>query len=307
MQEQGQQKALQERYQAAVEFFVAKVSKDVNVIAVILCGSLAYDAVWEKSDIDMTVIVRDQPLATTAYCFVEDDITINASLLARSAFKRNLDCATGGSIPQAYLAKGRLVYTTDDSLFDYFAQFKRLGSQDIALTVMDKAGELIDIRRKCEKWLTVKKDRLYAQFYLLKAAEVMAQMEVCSIGEPPTRESIQRVMELTPELLAPFYTDALSHPYTESELLSAITAIDVFLLGKLELIKRPVVDFMGDGEPKSVTLLARHFQQESHSIIGLLEYLAEQEVLIKVAQTIRLTPKSRPAIEELAFLYIPTP
>lgn len=307
MQEQRRQKVLQTRYQAAVESFVANVCKDVNVIAVIVCGSLAYDTVWEKSDIDLTVIVRDQPLATTAYCLVEDDITINTSILARSAFKRCMDRATGGSITQAYLAKGTLVYTTDDSLQDYFVEFKRLGSQDIALTVMDKACELIDIRRKCEKWLTVKKDPLYAQFYLLKAAEVMAQMEVCSMGEPPTRESILRVMELAPELLAPFYSDALSHSYEETELLSAITEMDAFLLGKLELIKRPVVAFMGEGKPKSVTLLARYFQLDSHFIIGLLDYLAEQEVLVKVSQTIRLTSKSRPAVEELAFLYIPTP
>lgn len=307
MQEQRRQKVLQTRYQAAVESFVAKVCMDVNVIAVIVCGSLAYDTVWEKSDIDLTVIVRDQPLATTAYCLVEDDITINASILARSAFKRCMDRATGGSIMQAYLAKGRLVYTSDDSLRDYFVDFKRLGSQDIALTVMDKAGELIDIRHKCEKWLTVKKDLLYAQFYLLKAAEVMAQMEVCSLGEPPTRESVLRTMELAPELLAPFYAEALSHPYGESELVAALTAIDAFLLGKLALITRPIIDFMGEGQPKSVTMLARHFQQDSHFIIGLLDYLAEQQVLVKVAQTVRLTPKSRPVLEELAFLCLSTP
>ena len=78
--DQKTQEALKQRYMTAVQSFIDKVRDDPAVIAVIVSGSLAYDVVWEKSDIDMTVIVRDQVLKNESYCIVEDGITINVSL-----------------------------------------------------------------------------------------------------------------------------------------------------------------------------------------------------------------------------------
>jgi predicted nucleotidyltransferase len=37
---------------------VAKVRRDGYVVAAILAGSLAYDTVWEKSDIDILLVGR---------------------------------------------------------------------------------------------------------------------------------------------------------------------------------------------------------------------------------------------------------
>jgi uncharacterized protein len=52
--------AIQKRYEEAVELFVARVREDSHILAAILFGSLAYDEVWEHSDIDMLVIARDE-------------------------------------------------------------------------------------------------------------------------------------------------------------------------------------------------------------------------------------------------------
>jgi predicted nucleotidyltransferase len=58
---------IKQRYLDAVDSFIDKLRDDQNVIAVILCGSLSYDKVWEKSDIDLTVVVRDQQLNSHSY------------------------------------------------------------------------------------------------------------------------------------------------------------------------------------------------------------------------------------------------
>ncbi|MCL6457128.1 MAG: nucleotidyltransferase [Gorillibacterium sp.] len=300
-----EQAELKKRYIAATDSFVSKVKDDPNVIAVIICGSLAYDHVWEKSDIDMTLIIRDQHLQKNNYCIIEDDITINVQLIARSVFKRSFEKMIGGSIPQSYFAKGSIIYTTDDSLFEYFEEIKTLGSHDIALSLLQISCELVDIYRKCQKWLTVKKDPLYAQYYLLKAAELIAKMEVCSQGEPPIRESIQKILEKNPELLAPFYMDAMSRYMGEAEIHIAIERMGSYLDQKLEIIQQPVIEFMADQEIKTVTLFVQHFQMVSHYLISILEYLAEKGVIEKVSQTIRITPKSKPSLEEIGFLYIP--
>ena len=168
---------LKARYLAALDSFVDKIRNDQNVIAVIVSGSLAYDVVWEKSDIDMTVVIRDQPLKSRSYCVVEDGIIINVSLLERSSFKRGMEKSIGGSFSQAYFAKGKIVYTTDESLYEYFEDIRKIGSDDMAVSVFFMADELVGIYDKCRKWLKARKDLLYAQYFLIRAAEVISNMK----------------------------------------------------------------------------------------------------------------------------------
>jgi predicted nucleotidyltransferase len=51
--------AVQQRYEGALEAFVARVRQDGHILAAVLFGSLAYDEVWERSDIDLWLIARD--------------------------------------------------------------------------------------------------------------------------------------------------------------------------------------------------------------------------------------------------------
>lgn len=299
------QAELKNRYMDATDSFIDKVRNDPNVIAVIVSGSLAYDVVWEKSDIDMTLVVRDQPLKTQSYCIIEDGILINVYLTARSEFKRGLERNIGGSFSQSYYSKGKMVYTTDDSLYEFFEEQKRVGSDDRAISALHIAGTLVHLYDKCQKWLTARKDPLYAQYYLLKAAESIAHMELCLKGEPISRESIQKALQLNPDVMAAFYQDAMSHHMSEDEIRNAIERIDKYLEQQLDILKKPVIEFMSDGEIKTVTLINKYFHVGSDGLIGIMDYLAEKGVIEKVSQTIRITPKSKLAVEEIGYLYIP--
>ena len=299
------QSEMTKRYEAAADSFVRKVKDDPNVVAVIISGSLAYDQVWEKSDIDMTLVVRDQVLKNESYCIVEDDITINVYLVVRSSFKRYLENIKGGSFMHSYFSKGKIVYSIDDSLYEYFEDFKVMGSDDMANTVFLTACELVHYYDKCLKWLTVKKDPLYAQYYLLKAAEAIARMEVCLSGESPSREAIIKANTLNPAMITPYYKEAMSHHYKEEEILRAIQGIDYYLEQHLDIIKKPVITYMADQELKTVTLITKHFHTDSHFIVGIFDYLAEKGVIARVSQTIRITPKSKLAVEEIAYVYVP--
>lgn len=299
------QAELKERFTAAVDSFVSKVKDDPNVIAVIVCGSLAYDVVWEKSDIDMTVVVRDQVLKNTSYCIIEDGITINVYLMVRSDFKRGMERNIGGSFSQSYFSKGKIVYAKDDSLYDYFEDLKKLGSDDIALSAFYMACELVGIYDKCQKWLKARKDLLYTQYYILKAAEIIANMELCLNGEPSSRESIQKALAINPEMIKTFYQDAMSHHFDEEEIMKAIEKIDSYLEQHLDILKKPVIEFMSDEEIKTSTIISKHFHVESHFIINIFDYLADKGVIERVSQTIRITPKSKLAVEELGYIYIP--
>lgn len=302
--EKNHQTELTKRYEEAADSFVNKIKDDPNVIAVIIAGSLSYDQVWEKSDIDMTVLVRDQNLKNNTFCLVEDDITINADVYPRSGFKRHLESQFGDSFAQSYISKGKILYTSDESLYEYLEEYKKIGKDDIALSMLFCACELRYYHDKSLKWLKVKEDLLYAQYYLLKAAEVIARMEVCLSGEIPTREAIRRTYAMNPEFISIYYEKAMSHQYSADEIMEAVDQIDGYLKQHLDIIKKPVIDYMSDGEMKTVTMISKFFNIESHFITEMLEFLAEEGIIVKLSQTIRITPKSKLSVEEITYQYI---
>ncbi len=297
-----EQTALKQRFQAAVDAFVDKIKGDPNVIAVIVAGSLAYDVVWEKSDVDTTVVVRDQLLKADSLSIVEDGIILNVHLMPRSKFKRGMERAIGGSFFQTYLANGKIVYSNDESLYEYFEEIKEIGTDDRALSAMYLAGELIGTLHKVEKWLTARKDTLYAQYFLLHAAENIAHMELCVRGIPTSRSAIQKALVLNPEMMERFYQEPMERRLTEEELWSGLRRLDRYLEEKMELFQKPVIEYLSSEEIKTMAMIAEQFGTDSHFLINVLDYLAEKGAIARVAQTIKLTPKSRLGVEEIGYM-----
>ncbi len=303
--DKNEQTELRIRYQSAIDQFIHKIREDVNVIAVIISGSVAYDVIWEKSDVDMTVVVRDQKLSNNSLSIVEDGITFNLYLIQRSSFKRGMERALGGSILQSFLSNGKIVYTVDESLYDYFEDIKHIGEDDMAITAMNIANELISTMHKVQKWMIARKDFVYAQYFLLKAAEAIARMELCLRGIPTSRSDIQKAIDINPEIMRIFYKEPMEHLMTEAELSDRVKQLDLYLEDKIDIIKKPIIEYLSDQEIKTTSMIANHFSSDSHFIIEVLDYLAEKGVIEKVSQIIKLTPKSRLSIEEIGFLYFP--
>ena len=55
------QQAVQERYRRALDALTQKLQQDRTVLAAIVYGSYSYDQVWEKSDIDLWIVMADDP------------------------------------------------------------------------------------------------------------------------------------------------------------------------------------------------------------------------------------------------------
>jgi excinuclease ABC subunit A len=82
-----------EKHLQALNSFVTRVKKDPNVVAILIYGSLAYGTVWERSDIDVELIVRDgtEFIARWVYVIEEEGVEINISAIAELAkFKNEL-------------------------------------------------------------------------------------------------------------------------------------------------------------------------------------------------------------------------
>lgn len=302
--DEKEQSELKIRYQQAIDQFIDKIKDDINVIAVILGGSVAYDVIWEKSDVDMTVVVRDQKLSSDNLSITEDGITFNLYLVQRSTFKRGMEGSIGGSFLQSFMAKGEILYTTDESLYEFFEDIKQIGEDDRAISAFYITAEMLSNMHKVEKWMVARKDLMYAQYFFLKLAEQVAQMELCIRGIPNSRTAIQKAIDLNPEIMKIFYQEPMTHLMTEAEITNGLKKLDLYLEDKIDLFKKPVVEYLSDSEIKTVSMIAKRLGSESHYIIDVLDYLAEKGVIDKVTQLIKLTPKSRLSMEEIGFLSI---
>ena len=297
-------KEMQEKYMQAVHEVIDVIKKDVNVIAIVIQGSLTNDVVWEKSDIDTTVIVRDQKIEVSEFCIDQDDIAFNIHVMERSKFVRMLERTSGASIGHSFYAKAEMMYTTDSSLKQMLEDSRAVGEKDAERSALFIAGDIVALMEKCQKWLYIKEDCTYCKYYILKAAEAIAAFEICIAKESPSREAIQRAHTLNPELMEKFYYRPINEELDKAELEKLINGIDEYLMKHIDVISREILDFLSDGELKTVHMITRHFRASGHFFVHILDYFCSKGLLEKASQTVRLTPKSRPNLEEIAYILI---
>ena len=295
---------IKSRFESALIAFVDKIKNDPNILAVILCGSLANDTVWEKSDMDTYVLVREMKLSTKSFCIEEDGLIINVNLQSEFDFKRGLERNLGGGMNYSMFSQARVVYSKDESMHGFMAEIQKMGKDDIALSFFQQAAGMIYYMEKIEKWLTVKNDPLYAQLWVLYATSHYANMRLLLDEKPPSREAVLKVMAYAPESIKPIYERPMQGNMGSDEIRDVLKFFSKFLSDNLDLLKLPVTSYMSADEVYTVTTLVKHFRIDSHGIYHIFDFLAEMGIVARVTETIRITPKSRMAVEEVAFVYI---
>jgi predicted transcriptional regulator len=137
---------------------------------------------------------------------------------------------------------------------------------------------------------------------MIKAAEQIASIEVCAHMEVPTREAILQAAKLNPSLIDKFYVKPMSGDMTEDELYALLDEAYAYIETHLEAIVNVITEFFDDGEIKTGTQIAKHFHSDMHYLHPIMDFLCDRGYLEKLSQTIRITPKGRQVIEEIAFL-----
>ncbi len=298
----NQSKELAKRYHEAIESFVDKVRGDPNVIAVIVYGSAARGAVWERSDIDIDVIIRDQKLDKKSFCLYEDNILLNIGIGQRSDMRRYMEKTLTGSVGHSFATTSKVVYTTDETINEYFEENKKIGQADVEKSIFFSIMGLLGTMEKVEKWIVTINDLTYARYYLTIAADGVAKIEVSSHNEVPTREAIRQAERLNPALMKKFYHRPLAGDMTREEILATLKDMDDYLMTHIDAVLNVVRGLFGDGEIKTGTQISNYYNASMHDLHGILDWLCDKNYLIKLSQTIRITPKSRLAVEEAAFM-----
>jgi predicted nucleotidyltransferase len=298
------QSEIKARFEAALESFVNKVKKDSNVRAVVLYGSLANDTVWEKSDMDINIIMREVKQCTRSFCVEEDGIVLNVDLVTEFDFKRGLERNPNGDWNFSIYSGARVAYAKEESFADFLNDFKQMGADDRALAFFQTSTYLIGDMEKIEKWLTVKKDPQYAQLWCLKATEQYANMRLILDNKPASREAVLKVMAYAPEKIKHLYEKPMQGFLTAEEVWEMLKYYKEFLIENTELLKQPVASYMADGGARTVTTLVKHFGMCSHSIYHIFDFLEEMGVVARVTESVRFSSKSKNTFDEIAFMYL---
>ncbi|MBV9865480.1 MAG: hypothetical protein JO316_09035 [Abitibacteriaceae bacterium] len=297
---------VQQQYEKALELLVEKVQQDPYILAAILLGSLSYDVVWEKSDIDITLVTQEVKQAQTAFSLVECGINIHAIVVPRSQFKKMMAGSVQSSFMHSLMSKGKLLFTRDETIGELFETRDHLGARDQEIQLLRASTWVLPSLTKAEKWFHAKQDVNYSFLWIMKTIEGLATIEVLQHGEVTSREVIQQALRHNPQFFTAIYSDLINGKKTPRVINAALDLINNYLQARTALLFKPLLDYLAESHGiRSATELNHYFTNQMN-ISGVdlaCEWLADQDVIQKVSAPVRLTNKSRVDVEEAAYYY----
>jgi hypothetical protein len=295
-------------FENALDGLVEQVKQDRAVLAAILCGSLAHDRVWAKSDIDLVLVTTEERKRDEiGFSLNADGVNVHALLISRTEFRQVVESAVGNSFMHSFLAKGRLLYTHDETIGTLCGQLQAIGERDVQLQLLRAATHALPPIYKAHKFLLTRGDLEYTALWILHAATPLAKIEVIGARQLADREVIPQALALNPAFFKTVYLDLLNTKKTRRGVEAALSAVDRYVSDRTEMLFAPVLDHLREvGEARSCRDIEDHFSR-SFGVEGVTtacEYLADRGLIGKVSVTTRLTRKSSASVEELAFVYL---
>ena len=299
--------ATQQRFTAALDALIDQVRKDRSILAAILCGSLSHDVVWEKSDIDlMLVTIDDRKVDESAVPLYADVVNVHVNLVPRAEFRKAIDGSLGNSFVHALVAKGRLLYTHDDTIADLCRRPTEIGARDTEIRLLQAGTHALPSIYKAHKWLVTRGDLDYTALWILYTATPLAQIEVISHRLIADREVIPQALKLNPEFFQKIYIDLLNTKKTRKTVQDALDAVDGYIAARAPKLFALIIDHLKEvGEARSSRELDNHFLRHFNidHVTTACEYLADQQLIGKASLPVRLTKKSTIEVQELAFFW----
>jgi predicted nucleotidyltransferase len=292
-------------FAAALDALVQEAQRDSSILAAILCGSLAHDTVWARSDIDLVfVTIDDRKVAHGDVPLYADGVNVHALLLPRADFRKMVEGSLHGSFMNSFLAKGRLLYTKDPTIETLFGSLRTRGQRDTAILMLQVAIGVLPPLDKARKWLLTRGDIAYTAYWTLLAANAVARMEVIAAGLLPDREVIPQAEQLNPPLMETIYRNLLRAGTDRATVEAALGTIEQYVGARASKVFAPVLDYLrAHGDVRSSRDIEDHFKR-TYDIGGITtacEYLADVGLIAKASTPVLLTRRSNVSLQELAF------
>jgi uncharacterized protein len=302
---------IRQKFTEALESLVGQVKEDRSILAAILCGSLSHDAVWAKSDIDLVLVtIDDKKAPRSGLSLYADGVNVHAFLMPRAEFRKTVEGSIHNSFMHSFLAKGRLLYTHDQTIADLCDRLQEMGERDLQVQLLRAATAALPAIYKAHKFLVTRGDLDYTALWILYAATPLARIEVIAARLLADREVIPQAMKLNPEFFKTIYSDLLNSKKTRKGVQTALDVIDRYVAERAETLFGLVIEHLREvGEARSCSEIEDYFKRnfDAEGVTTACEYLADQGLIGKASTPVRLTKKSNVEAQELAFFYLEEP
>jgi hypothetical protein len=265
---------------------------------------------WEKSDLDVVIVVRDDPRRRSTpvvHRWLDyRGINISAEVITRDRFKRMMDGALQGSISHSIRSHARLLLCKDESIAAWYNESAQIGAHDRAIQLVRLAADVIPTLDKAEKWLYVKGDPLYSLVWTLYTVNALARVEVVLNGEAPGREVIHQALRFNPAFFQAVYADLIEGPKDAAALQAALEQIDGYLEERAETLFGPILDYLAEVQgARAASELTAYFSKRAQStgLFWAYEWLTRKGIVQRLSAPVRLTRKSQVELDEPAYYY----
>jgi hypothetical protein len=264
--------------------------------------------VWAKSDIDLVLVaIDDKKVESGGLSLYADGVNVHTFLFSRTQFRNTVEGSLHNSFMHSLLAKGRLLYTHDQTIADLCARLQDIGERDTQVQLLRAATSALPAIYKAHKFFTTRGDLDYTALWILYAATPLAQVEVIGTRLLADREVIPQALKLNPAFFKTIYADLLNAKKTKKSVQAALDAIDRYVAERAATLFALVLEHLREvGEARSCTEIEDHFKRNCgiEGVTTACEYLADQGLVGKAATPVRLTKKSNVEVQELAFFYL---
>lgn len=300
--------SVRQTFSEALDALVELAKADRSVLAAILCGSLSHDTVWAKSDIDLVLVtIDDKKVEPANLALYSNGVNVHSFLMPRSEFRRTIEGAIRNSFMHSLLAKGRLLYTHDESISDLCARLHEIGERDTQVQLLSAGTSALPAIYKAHKWLVTRGDLDYTALWILYAVTSLARIEVIGRRLLADREVIPQALKLNPAFFKTVYTNLLNSKKTPKNVQAALDSIDGYVAERAATLFRPLIDHLREvRETRSCSEIESYFERNFgvRGVTTACEYLADQGLIGKASTPIQLTKKSNVEVQELAFFHL---
>ncbi|MHA2033109.1 MAG: nucleotidyltransferase domain-containing protein [Candidatus Kariarchaeaceae archaeon] len=302
-----------EIYHNALESFLEQIHEDKSIIAAILFGSLVDGDVWEKSDIDITLITSDEQTPYKNYWLMDDafDRSIQVTVYSRNQFKREIEKSLHGSSMLHVITTSKILFSKDETITEYYEDALSLGNRDLELQLLSIVTMVIGDLEKAEKFLYYKHDVAQSYLFIIRLLDRLAQIIVLLNQEIPGREVIDQAKKYEADLINSIYDRVILDKIDEDKLKLILELIRNYLVKYTSPIFRPVIQFLSDeGEVRNNSDISHYLNKMMPStwweiaVDGIGNWLAEQGIVFKVPCPVRLTKRSRIEVDETGYFFV---
>ncbi len=302
---------IKKRYNSALEKFIEKVRRDSNIIAAFSYGSITNDNLWEKSDIDIWLISKENSKKVyEQYSLVEDDIDFQVELYSRNYFIELVDSPQNQNFFRTVLNESKLLFSTDETIEKLFNGDKFLGDRDKEENLLKSAIYGIICVKKAEKLLLVEEELVDGFSLIQKLVCYIACIEISLNNEFRGREVISQGLKLNPDFFNCTYMTLIKNEVTILSLVKILELCKEYIEERKDVLFHPIVRWMKEeGEIRGVSMINEYLKKkynisnDGNELTDTYNWLAERDVLIKVSESIKLMDKSKVTFEEAAYYY----